>query len=357
MATREVLKSTETLGGRAVTPGEQRRMQAGDCILHVRGGELREVPVRKTRMPRDPGAHYQGLSLIQAPGGAIYAFQRTVVSRSTDRGETWEHLQRDPERHGFAGWCVQFNQDGTLLAVRQESREVWASDDEGESWSRFGRIDVDPFGQVIICDNITRLADGTLLLPVKQNDEPFDKGKNPAWVFRSTDGGRSFGERFFLSDYGCEVNLTELLPGRLIAAIRHQPGPPDKPETSKTLFLADSGDGGKTWSNHRQLTNVFGQCHGMAAGLSNGRVVVAHDHRYPRDMGSCRAMVSRDRGRSWEDEVYYLCHGNAAGYPRHLTLDSEKILTFVGSCYGDVDAGWDTATGNSDFCLIRWRPV
>ena len=159
------MKSTATLGGRAVTPDELAGMQASDCILHVRRGELREVPVRKMRMPRDPGAHYQGLSLIEAPGGAIYAFQRTVVSRSTDRGETWEHLQRDPERHGFAGWCVQFNQDGTLLAGRQESREIWASADEGESWSRFGRIDVAPFGQVIICDNITRLADGTLLLP------------------------------------------------------------------------------------------------------------------------------------------------------------------------------------------------
>ena len=48
-------------------------MQAGGCILHVRDGELREVPVRKTRMPRDPAAHYQGLALIRAPGGALYA--------------------------------------------------------------------------------------------------------------------------------------------------------------------------------------------------------------------------------------------------------------------------------------------
>ena len=350
------MRSTGTLGGRDVTPDELRLMQAGDFILHVRGGELREIPVRKARMPRDPAAHYQGLALIRAPGGAIYAFQRTIVSKSTDRGETWEHLRRDPERHGFSGWSVQFNQEGSLLAVSQESREIRASDDEGASWSRFGRIDAAPFGKVLPGDNMTRLSDGTLLLPVKQQDEDFH-GKNPAWVFRSTDGGRSFPERFFLSDYGCEVNLTELSPGRLIAAIRHQPGPPDRPETGKRLFLADSGDGGATWSNHRQLTSVLGQCHGMAAGLSNGRVVVAHDHRYPRDMGSCRAMVSRDRGLSWEDEVYYLCHGNSAGYPRHLTLDSDEILTFVGSCYGDVDAGWDTATGNSDFCLIRWRPV
>ena len=350
-------KSTETLGGVAATPEQLRQMQADDYILHVRDGKLQKVPVQKTRMPRDPKAHYQGLALIQAPGGAIYAIQHTIMSKSTDGGKTWEHLQRNPAQNGFRDWRAQFNQDGRLVAVHEESTSIWASDDEGESWSQIGEIDIAPFEKVTVGDNITRLSDGTLLLTIKHSDEPFYEGKNPAYAFRSTDGGKSFPERSFLSDYGCEINLAELSPGRLIAAIRYQPGPPDKPETNKTLFLADSADGGLTWTNHRQLTNVGGQCHGMAVGLSDNRVVVAHDHRYPRDMGTCRATISHDDGHSWEDEVYYLCHGNSAGYPRHLTLDSEEILTFVGSCYGDVEAGWDTATGNSDFCLIRWRPV
>ena len=64
------MRPTATLSGRDVSPGELRRMQAGGYILHVRDGELRKVPVRKTRMPRDPAAHYQGLALILAPGGA-----------------------------------------------------------------------------------------------------------------------------------------------------------------------------------------------------------------------------------------------------------------------------------------------
>ena len=40
-------------------------------------------------------------------------------------------------------------------------------------------------------DNITRLADGTLLLPVKQIEGDFHEVPYPAYVFRSTDGGTS----------------------------------------------------------------------------------------------------------------------------------------------------------------------
>ena len=351
------MRSTETLGGVSPTPDEQRDMQAGDYILHARDGKLEKVAVEKVRMPLDPKGHYQGLGLIRAPSGAIYAVQKSIISKSTDGGRTWEHLQCDATEHGFRDWRCQFNSDGQLLNVGEDSTSIWASNDEGKTWQKFGQIDVTPFEKVGVGDSILRLGDGTLVVTVKHNENSFYEAKNPAYTFRSTDGGKTFPQRSFLADYGCEINISELSPGRLMAVIRHQPGPPDKPETKKTVFLADSTDSGMTWSAPRQLTTANGQCHGAAVGLSRNRVVVAHDHRYPRAMGACRAMISQDDGQTWEDEVYYICHGNSAGYPRHLTLDSEEILTLVGSCYGDVDLGWDTATGNSNLCLIRWKPV
>jgi len=124
----------------------------------------------------------------------------------------------------------------------------------------------------------------------------------------------------------------------------------------KHVFLADSVDGGVTWSNPRQLTTVFGQCYGSAVGLSDNRVVVVNDHRYPRELSSGRAMVSRDGGQTWADEVYYLCHGNAAGYAQTITLNGEEMLTLVGSAYGDVGS-WESCIGKSYFVLIRWRLV
>ena len=352
--------STENMGDVIVTPNQLSEMQAGDYILHARDGVLNEVPVEKIRMPLDPQGHYQGLNFVQTPDGTIYAVQYTIISKSTDGGRSWEHLNRDPAAFGFNGWLLQANKHGQLINVSQHGEEqpttIWISDDEGETWEQTSEIDVTPFQKTVAGSNLTRLSDGTLLLPIKRRDDPFYEGTNPTYVFVSNDDGHTFSNRFFLSDYGNEVNIAELFPERLLAVIRYQPGPPNQPHTNKTVFLADSIDKGATWTNLRQLTSVHGQCHGAAVGLSNNRAVVAYDHRYPRELGSGRAMFSNDNGENWHDEVYYLCHGHVAGFPRHVTLDGDEILTFIGSCYGDVSK-WENATGNSHFCIIRWRPV
>ena len=352
--------STENIGGVVVTPSQLGEMQANDYILHARGGTLNKVLVEKTRMPLDPQAHYQGLNFVLAPDSTIYAVQQTIISKSTDGGGTWEHLNRDPSAFSFNGWLLQANRHGQLINVSQRGEDspitVWLSDDEGQTWEQTSEIDVAPFKKTVAGSSLTRLSDGTLLLPIKRRDDPFYEGTNPTYVFVSNDDGYTFSNRFFLSDYGNEVNIAELSPGRLLAVIRYQPGPPDQPHTNKTVFLADATDNGATWTNLRQLTSVHGQCHGAAIGLSNHRAVVAYDHRYPRELGSGRAMVSDDNGESWSDEVYYLCHGHVAGFPRHISLDGEDILTFIGSCYGDVSK-WENATGNSHFCVIRWQPV
>jgi hypothetical protein len=352
--------STENMGGVIITPDQLREMQANDYILHARDGELRKVAAEKIRLPLDPQGHIQRLGLVLAPDGTIYAAQQTIFSRSRDGGKTWEHLERNPAAFGFGGWLLQVNTAGRMINISRRSEEepttIWASDDEGATWEQIGQIDVAPLEKTEAGSSITRLGDGTLMVPIKSRDEEFYESTNPTYVFRSNDGGHTFPQRSFLSDYGNEVNIAELYPGHLLAVIRYQPGPPDQPHTNKTAFLADSTDGGATWNNLRQLTTENGQCHGAAVGLSNNRVVVTYDHRYPREMASGRGMVSHDNGRTWPDEVYYLCHGNTAGFTRHITLDREEILTLAGSHYGEV-TGWEDEIGKAHFCITRWRPV
>jgi len=361
------------MGGVTVTHEQLEKMQSADHILHAADGELHKVPAEKIRLPLDPGGHVQRLCLTQAPDGTLYAAQHTIVSRSTDGGRTWEHLQRDPEP--FGTWRLQFTGDGTMLNVAAtDPPTVWATGDDGETWEQIGRIDA---ASAEIGFSATRCADGALLVPVlvrgAQTSEDHTQvlsGANTCYTYRSEDGGRTFPHSSVLGDWCHEANIVAQPAGRLLAAIRYQRGylpddPSDLGERTgakafgsgfpyKHVFLSDSEDGGRTWTTPRQLTTVFGQCYGSGVALSGDRVVVTHDHRYPRSVSTARAMVSLDRGQSWEDEVYYLCHGDVAGYAATVSPDGEEMLTLAGSCYGDVEA-WDNLIGRTQFTLIRWR--
>ena len=371
--------STQNMGGVTVQPSDLRAMQASEYILHARDGELQEVSVEKTRLPLDPQGHTQRLCLVQAPDGTIYAAQHTLLHKSTDGGRTWEHLQRDPDVCG--GWRMQFDDDGAMLNVEHADRgappTVWASYDEGERWRQIGQIDVGTPEALSLGFSMTRLDDGTLLVPVLVGaDRVGDReaaAVQPATcrIYRSRDGGRTWPDYSVLGEWCCEVNVTQLPAGRLLAAIRYQrPSlPDDPPELNertgappgsfpyKHVFVAHSDDRGATWAPPRQLATVYGQCYGAGVGLSGNRAVVVTDHRYPREMSSGRAVVSRDGGETWENEVYYLSHGHAAGYAATICPDGEQMLTLTGSCYGDVDSGWDYCVGNTDFVIIRWRLV
>jgi len=373
--------STHNKGGVAVKPSELAAMQAGDYILHARDGELQKVAVEKIRFPRDPQGHPQRLNMVQAPNGTIYAAQHTLIHKSTDGGRTWEHLHRDPAR--FGGWRLLFDDEGTMLNICQSGADafaVWASRNEGETWERVGVISVETPAKPAVGSSVTRLADGTLLIPVQSSNIVRDQndmvvsGTRICHVYRSTDGGRSWSWCSTIGECSCEVNVSALPGGRLLAVNRYQrprrpedspqlyermgapPGLPPGNGPYKHVFLSHSDDKGATWTPLRQLTTVFGQCYGFGVGLADGSAVVVHDHRYPRDMAGGRAMVSRDEGETWEDAVYYLNHGNAAGYAATLSLDGQEMLTFVGSCYGGVER-WENCVGRTDFVLLRWRLV
>ena len=369
---------TDRLGDVDVTPEDLEAMQAGDYILHARSGELRHHPVEKTRLPLDPEGHVQRLGLVQSPDGTIFATQRTWFHKSTDDGATWTHHVRDPG--GFSGWMLQFDAEGTMLNVchagDRSAPTVWSSADEGETWQQIGQVEIEIPDVLSLGFSVTRLPDGTLLLPVLVGSNRIGDGEaallEPATcrIYRSSDGGQTWPEYSVLGHWCCEVNLHQLPAGRLLAAIRYQrqslpDDPPDLLDLTgataanngfpfKHAFVAHSDDGGASWTPLRQLATILGQCYCAGVGLSDNRAVIIMDHRYPREMGSGRAMVSLNGGETWEDEVYYVSHGRAAGYAATISLDGEEMLTLTGSCYGDV-SGWDKCIGRTAFSVIRWQ--
>lgn len=356
---------TDRLGGVEVSASDLKAMQDGDYILHACGGKLEKIPVEKIRLPLDPQGHPQRLNMALAPDGTLLASQQTLFHISHDGGKTWEHFERDPARFGFGGliphgWRLQFDQDGTLLNFSNSktagSPAVWASHDQGSTWREVGTI-APQVRQAEVGFSVARLDDGTLLAPVtvrdaKYEDEKLVSGTNSCSIYRSRDAGRNWALLSPLGEWSVEVNLSVLPSGRILAAIRRGFGA----VPHKIAYVAHSDDRGATWTPQRQVTTVHGQCFASAVGLADGSAVFIHDHRYPRNVSGARAMVSRDAGQTWSDEVYYLNNGDAGGYAASISIDGREMLTFTGSVYGDIST-WDKCIGRTNFVLVRWQLV
>jgi len=363
-------------------PEDLAAMHKGSYILHARGGKLTRVPVEKSALPRDPQGHVQAVSTALAPDGTVYVNQPTMMCKSTDRGRTWTAH----EHQGGMGGAFQVFSDGTFISVAgsgetTEPLSVLVSRNEGRTWQEFSRIEVPQEYHARHVYTLFRLPDDTLLCGVSASNMKSTEGDWSKWVsgkttlllFRSTDRGKHWQGPSTITDWGSEGGIARTASGKLLAVIRHQrpllpDDPPDLLEKTgasvfdsafpcKHIFLADSEDEGRTWKDVRQLTTVFGQCYGFPAALSDGTVVVVHDHRYPRGLPG-RAMISRDEGESWEDEVYLVYYGVAiSGYSESVVLEGDLILTIAGTTdHMPAINSWDGATGRSELTAIRWRP-
>ena len=380
---------TVNLGGVAEPSAEQLLAMRGEpFVYHARGGKLNKVAAEKIKLPHDPRGHLQAVAIATAPDGSVYLNQRSTMCKSSDGGRTWEAHQSQLE--ASANDSFRILKDGTFVAPRCADYDneplrivARASSDEGRTARIVGDVPepaLDQFfpGQALKArypNVMAQLHDDTLVMAVESRIHHF--GVQPAYVFRSKDGGKTWDGTTrldrgpgFLGCFCFEVMLAPLASGKLLAVIRYH-GPVVPPWRAypqdgylwyKSMFLADSHDGGVTWQNLRPLTNVYGQCHGYAVGLDDGTVVVTHDHRYPPGTPAGKAMISRDEGQTWQDEAYYLFIGQTnTGYSQSVVLDDGLILTVcVFSDEPEVaqPAGQpDSYTGNSEYWAIRWRPT
>ena len=234
-----------------------------------------------------------------------------AVARSTDTGATWEPgapLERSPYT-GSAG------ADGQKFCVLADGTAIVAVD----------------------------LRNGDAVLNHDGTELPVEKKGMHDQVYRSTDGGLTWGDRTPIMPDSSESNFLAMGGDRVLAAIRVQrsyPRPDDPPElwkqtggspkmVYKHIFLADSDDGGRTWQDFRQWTKKVGDCPGELVRVSDGRIVLIHCSRYPNERGHVRARVSADEGRTWSAESYIVSVGS--GYSGSIVLDDDTIVTVCGN--------------------------
>lgn len=335
-----------------------------------------------------------------AMGEGIQPTQRLFCS--SDGGYAWRGWPIElSDVNAMTAFTVLLD-DVFLIAATEPSRSrirFYRSTDRGRTWQAVSEVPAEPFehiGEGFL--SLTPLKDGTILFPVCRWNKASEGTPNrfPQHVFRSTDGGMTWQGGGGLNDAHvapvgsgptsrwpgmggtfpgcCETHLLELSDGKLLAAFRYsghpQPWHKEKvrewgghPEGDgigrlfKHVFLGDSSDGGRTWTDLRPLFDaeesallVYGECHGQLAELPDGRLVLVHDRRYPYDQGETIGRVSGDGGSTWFRDVYHLSDGS--GYPASAALEDGTIVTVVGNTRLDAQSRpivpWSVQA-------VRWR--
>ena len=390
--------------GAPAEPESQDRAGKGITVAFQPNGEIRisrdgqvvgalpaeYVPLDYPEMPwrGDP-------AIGMSEDGAIYVALYARIFSSQDGGRSWESRtldveSLDPPMKGENYDSFGVLGDGTLLwgyqATEPETDFLVRSTDGGESWQPWSHLDkLSPFSRAGGNQNcLLELRDGTLLWPTilaAQEAYAQDRSAPPptTYVFRSSDGGKTWDEKHPLQEWGTETNLAELEGGGLLAAIRYQrmaesPRPASEPEyliedwnqremqkgtVGKRVFLSDSEDGGRSWKGFRAIWRKpggpmdleFGQAHGHLVQLSDGTVVLVVEDRYPYPEGDVRARVSRDEGQTWLPEVYHLSPGH--GYGASVVLPDDTIVTALGNA--PLDEQGRPVNGEYTAQVVRWR--
>ena len=146
-----------------------------------------------------------------------------------------------------------------------------------------------------------------------------------AYVLRSRDRGRSWGEPSVIGEQGVhgigynEPALIHLTSGRMIALLRTGP--------AGWLYQSDSNDLGQTWSTPAK-TPMWGYPAHLRQ-LQDGRLLATYGHR--REPFGIRACLSSDGGKSWNIESEIVLRDDLKnrdlGYPTTTQLDDGTLLT------------------------------
>ena len=279
---------------------------------------------------------------------------RILSARSGDGGLHWSEprvLVDSPDSEGNVALGVL--RDGTVLLgyetfrilrgkdappARYLAYQVMRSTDHGRSWSSPVKVPDDPDSLALASySSILQLPDGTVLMPlyayVEGEEGEAGRQSSPrhfSYVYRSRDGGRSWGDRSLIAAGFNETNLVRLKSGKLLAVMREEQKPPGR------SALTESSDDGRQWSRPRYVTGAS-QHPASLLQTPDGTVVLSHGVRHPPY--GAQALLSRDDGRTWDRnrKIMLGYHSSGGGgYPCTIRLDSGHLLTLY---YGNSHQG------------------
>ena len=376
-----VFKATET--AKRIEPPPA--LSDEGAIDLVSDGKTTKLPATRVNIlpPPAPGVKHAAIcygrnsALLQRGGkGDLYCMGNVMgprMARSKDGGRTWDLSGLDIEGWGsLVGFLVGHGERLTVIYEPVGAGHHWlciaVSIDGGKSY-RTGRAEVDVHPHTHLTgkdNNMIELFDGTLLVglqlwgDVDRNgaEEPTTDADRKAYVLRSTDGGRSWGEPVSICSLAGMARLIRLMSGKLLACV-YAPH-------SQHLMLAESIDEGRSWANVRAVAsevNPGGET-GNLSQLTDGTVVLQflydastakNRHLDWYTVEGLRAILSHDDGHTWDKRVYVIGDQVAAGSEPtgqgaylgdSLELSNGKILT---ACVHHADSGMR-------FQGVHWQP-
>jgi hypothetical protein len=279
---------------------------------------------------------------------------------SEDGGKTWQkrgspapHEPEDANRMNVAaglakngdlvvlssGWSSRDASGKPGAAFRERILPAWLcrSSDGGRTWT----IDKEavpkttPVGQPgIPFGDVLPAWDGSLCAALYCRHD----GGWRSFVYRSRDDGKTWGEPVPLDESAArnETAIFQLGDGKWLAAAR-----------SDGLDLYRSDDDAKTWTHRRKLTGPQ-QHPGHFTRLGDGRVLLSYGNRVEPKGVDVR--VSRDEGETWSEPLRVVDFVGDGGYPSSVPLPDGRVLT---AYYASRTAGH----GRYHMGVVIWDPA
>jgi hypothetical protein len=227
------------------------------------------------------------------------------------------------------------------------STHVTRSADGGRTWSDPAEIDVRDIGYGSPYGKILTLPDGSMLMNVygfapRKPGEPLADKTDYSYLYRSTDNGRTWTRHATIARGFNETGLLALPDGTLLAALRTQ-------AAKANVSLARSPDGGRTWSDPKELTAPSDHPADLTR-LPDGRLLLVTGHR-TAPFG-VRGLVSDKDLRFDHSAPFTLANDSATvdtGYPSTVLLEDGRALTFYYATASKTHPDWATHCAVVDY--------